>query len=99
VFDFKVFAELIRLGAGIEMTPEEVFKVGDEITRVERSFICREGVTRKDDYPPRRYFEPLKWQDGLDDDAKNAFIDRQGYDEMLTEYYVCHGWDPETGVP
>jgi len=99
VFDFKVFAELIRLGAGMEMTPEEVFQAGENITTVERSFICREGVTRKDDYPPGRYFEPLKWQDGLDDETKNTWLDRAGYDGMLDEYYSCHGWDIKTGTP
>ncbi len=99
VFDFKVFAGLIRLGSGLELTPEEVFQAGENITTVERSFICREGVTRDDDYPPARYFEPLKWQDGLDEESKNTMLDRQGYDEMLTEYYTCHGWDIKTGIP
>jgi len=99
VFDFKVFAEMIKLGAGIEMTPEEVFQAGENITTVERAFICREGITRKDDYPPVRYFEPLRWQDGLDEETRDMVLDREKYDGMLTEYYECHGWDSVTGIP
>ena len=99
VFDFGVFAELIRAGAGIDMTPEDVFRAGEEITTVERAFICREGVTRKDDYPPGRYFEPLHWQDGLDHESRDTWLEWEGYERMLDEYYDCHGWDKRTGVP
>jgi aldehyde:ferredoxin oxidoreductase len=99
VFGFDVFARLIKAGTGIEMTPEDVFRAGEAITTIERRFICREGVTRKDDYPPERYFEPLRWQEGLDDVSRGACLDREKYDGMLDEYYVCHGWDVETGVP
>ena len=99
VFDFKVFSELIRLGTGLDMTPGEVFQAGENITTVERSFICREGVTRADDYPPRRYFEPLRWQEGVDEESRNTWLDMESYDSMLTEYYECHGWDAATGVP
>ncbi|HLB25481.1 MAG TPA: aldehyde ferredoxin oxidoreductase family protein, partial [Nitrospirota bacterium] len=98
VFDFKTFGELVRAGAGLEMTPDELFQAGQNIIDVERAFICREGVTRRDDYPPARYFEPLKWQDGLDEDSKTMRLDRERYDTMLDEYYACHGWD-ENGVP
>jgi len=99
VFSFGVFSELIRHGTGIEFTPDEVFRAGEAITNVERRFICREGVTRKDDYPPDRYFEPLRWQSGVDEESRNTWLDRNKYDEMLDEYYECHGWDPVTGVP
>ena len=98
VFDFKVFAELIRLGTGIEMSPEEVFDAGERTTTIERRFICREGVTRADDYPPERYFRPLEWQDGLDEETKNTRLDRVQYNGMLDEYYACHGWD-NNGIP
>ena len=81
------------------MTPEEIFAAGHAITDVERRFICREGVGRKDDYPPTRYFEPLLWQDGLDDESRTMKLDRVLYDGMLDEYYACHGWDVKTGKP
>lgn len=99
VFGADVFAGLIKAGTGIDMTPDDVFRAGERITDIERRFICREGVTRKDDYPPARYFKPLAWQDGLDDVSKDACLDRAKYDGMLDEYYGCHGWDAGTGVP
>ncbi len=64
----------------MEITPEEIFAAGHAITDVERRFICREGVGRKDDYPPMRYFEPLMWQDGLDDESRTMKLDRVLYD-------------------
>jgi len=99
VFDFGVFSKLIKAGSGLDISPEDVFNAGVGINNIERSFICREGITRKDDYPPQRYFEPLKWQDGVDEQSKNTCLDRDEYDSMLTEYYTCHGWNTETGKP
>jgi len=99
VFGFEVFAELAEKGAGLELSPGEVFRAGESITTVERRFICREGVTRKDDYPPVRYFEPLRWTEGLDETTRDMKLDIKEYDRMLDEYYACHGWDIETGVP
>ncbi|MHB8173204.1 MAG: aldehyde ferredoxin oxidoreductase family protein [Nitrospirota bacterium] len=99
VFGFDVFSKFIKLASGIDMTPDEVFAAGNAMTDVERRFICREGVGRKDDYPPMRYFEPLKWQDGLDEESKAMKLDRAMYDGMLDEYYACHGWGVKTGKP
>jgi aldehyde:ferredoxin oxidoreductase len=99
VFDFEVFSKLIKAGSGLDISPEDVFNAGVGINNIERSFICREGVTRKDDYPPQRYFEPLKMQEGVDEQSKNTWLDRDEYDKMLTEYYICHRWNTETGIP
>ncbi len=99
VFGFRVFSDLIKTASGIDMTPEEVFEAGNAITDVERRFICREGVGRKDDYPPARYFEPLALQDGLDEESRKMKLDRALYDGMLDEYYACHSWDINTGRP
>jgi len=99
VFDFGIFSKLIKAGSGLDIPTEDVFNAGVGINNIERSFICREGITRKDDYPPKRYFEPLQLQDGVDEQSKNTWLDRDEYDRMLTEYYTCHGWNTETGIP
>ncbi len=99
VFDFEVFSQLIKWGTGIELTPQEVFEVGERITTIERMFIAREGVGRKDDFPPERYFKPLEQTEGVDESLKDMKLDRESFNTMLDEYYTLHGWDVATGVP
>jgi len=53
---------------------------------------------RKDDYPPEREFtDPLP--PGPWPRMPGSIIDREKYDELLTEYYKAHGWDKKDGIP
>jgi len=93
---FQDYVELIRVMTDMEFTPEELQQIGERIYTLERLFNIREGASRKDDYPPERYFvEPTPA--GL---AKNRGkkIDREKYDMMLDENYEMHGWD-KNGIP
>lgn len=99
VFDFETFAELIRCGLGIDLSPQEVFEVGERIITVERLFLAREGVTREDDYPPERYFQPTRFSEEAKETMRDMKLDKQLFDEMLDQYYQLHGWDPVTGIP
>ena len=99
VFDFEVFSQLIKCGIGIDLTPQEVFDVGERITTVERMFISREGIGRADDFPPERYFKPLARTEGVPEHLKDVRLDRTAFNTMLDEYYLLHGWDVATGVP
>jgi aldehyde:ferredoxin oxidoreductase len=99
VFDFEVFSQLIKWGTGIDFTAQEVFEVGERITTIERMFITQEGVGRKDDFPPERYFKPLERTEGVDESLKDMKLDRESFNTMLDEYYTLHGWDVATGVP
>ena len=99
VFDFEVFRQLIKWGMGLELSPQEVFEVGERITTIERMFIAREGVRRENDFPPERYFKPLKRTEGVDKNLKDEKLDRECFNEMLDEYYQLHGWDVATGIP
>ncbi len=95
VFMFSEFGKLVELGAGIQMTEQELFDVGDRITTMERLFIAREGIRRKDDILPERFFKPLEWTNC----APEKIVDPECFQQMLTEYYQWHGWDTETGIP
>ncbi|MDD5511155.1 MAG: aldehyde ferredoxin oxidoreductase family protein [Dehalococcoidales bacterium] len=98
LLDFAFFSELVRCATGIDLTAEEIFAVGERIVNLERMFLVREGIKRKDDFPPPRYFEPLVWQDGLKTEEKDLKLDRAAFEGMLDEYYRLRGWDSE-GVP
>lgn len=84
-------AKLFTAATGIEMTDEEFLKCGERVYNVERLFNYENGIRRKDDYPPKRFFEePLKRGPG-----KGIKLDDQEYDNLLGDYYEAHGWDKE----
>ena len=95
LLDFQFFADLIRYATGLRLTPDEIFAAGERIITQERLFLVREGISREDDFPPQRYFEPLVWQEDLKPEEKNLALDRASYERMLDEYYELHGWDRE----
>ena len=54
------FAEVFSAATGIEMSGKDLLRAAERVYNVERAFIVREGVRRKDDYPPEREFtDPL----------------------------------------
>ena len=91
---FEDLRKLIYYGSGMKISLEELFKIGERIITLERMFLIREGIGRKDDTLPFRYFEPMP--SGA---HKGEKIDRECFNKMLNEYYQLHGWDPHTGIP
>ena len=68
--------------------------VGKRVIDTERMFNVREGVSRKHDTLPKRYFDdpaPLKT-------AKGHHIDREQFAAALSRYYKLRGWDSEGRV-
>jgi aldehyde:ferredoxin oxidoreductase len=60
-----------------------------------KAYTIREGLTRKDDRWPARFFsEPLP-----EGPAKGAVLSRDEIDRLLDEYYELRGWDKESGLP
>ncbi|HIC90776.1 MAG TPA: aldehyde:ferredoxin oxidoreductase [Syntrophaceae bacterium] len=98
VFDFETLASMANLAIGLDLTARDVFEIGERITNIERMFLVREGITRKDDFLPQRYFEPIRWSNGLTEEEKDLKLMEEGFNEMLNEYYQLHGWDMN-GIP
>ena len=91
----KDMVDLFVPVTGIRVSEKEMREIADRILTLERAFIVREGITRKDDILVGRFMdEPIHGgpQNGL------AF-EREKWDKMLDEYYGLVGWDKETGVP
>lgn len=85
---------LFNLATGLDYDVDRMIKAAERIYNVERAFLVRLGVTRKDDYPPERFFaEPIP-----SGPAKGQILDREKYDKMLDEYYQLRGWTRQ-GVP
>jgi len=91
---YRQFARFIRLATGLEISSRELRTTAERIYTLERMLLVGDGISRKDDTLPKRYFEePIP-----EGPAKGAVIERQDFDSMLDEYYRLHGWDKD-GIP
>ena len=93
-FDENHYPEFYSAITGVEFTLDELLAKSRAIYDLTRLINCRKGVSRKDDYAPRRLFE-LPIQSGPWAGKK---IDRAEYDALLDLYYDKRGWDRD-GIP
>ncbi len=85
---------LVNSATGFGYTVDGLKEVGVRSWTVERLFNLREGLGRKDDTLPDRFFT-LPIHDGP---SKDAVVNRSDFDREIQAYYGLWGWDPE-GVP
>jgi aldehyde:ferredoxin oxidoreductase len=85
---------LYKAGIDWDASLYELMKVGERRLNRMRFFNAREGFTRKDDYLPERFFEPLP-----DDPSAGTRVDKAEFDKALGLYYAVAGWDEVTGNP
>jgi aldehyde:ferredoxin oxidoreductase len=83
-------ADLITTATGWEVSGEELTRIGERIVNLERAFLVRDGLSRKDDTLPEKYQEPLP-----DGPSKGLCISEEELDRMLNDYYDRRGWDQE----
>jgi len=86
--------ELLNAATGWNYTVEEFMRTGERVNAFCRMFNIREGITRKDDYLPPRFMEPLEGGP-----TGGQSITAEEFNSMLRDYYNICGWDPETGIP
>jgi len=92
VLPFPKAAEVIHAATGLSMDANAVAQVGERIVNIERAFLVREGITRKDDTMPSRFLrEPF-----TNGNSKGSVFEQE---PMLDEYYAERGWDLRTGIP
>ena len=89
------YAELTSAAMGIDLTEEEFMTIGKRGRNLEKAFnTLHTDFDRKDDYPPLRFMEePVK-----SGPYKGFRCEKEGWDEMLNEFYSLHGWDQETSL-
>ncbi len=87
-------AELYQAATGRVLSREELFAAAERLINIERCMDAREGLTRKDDTLPKRFFRPFP-----SGTRQGKALDLQKMEEMKTVYYQTRGWDPETGLP
>lgn len=90
--DLEWYAKILSSIMGKNYTLNDIYLAADRVYSLIRSYWVREfrgNWDRKKDYPPERWFE-----DGVD----GQHLDRERYDDLLSEYYRIRGWD-ERGIP
>jgi aldehyde:ferredoxin oxidoreductase len=87
----KRAARLMKVVTGFDFNERDLAQVGERIVNLERVYLVREGITRKDDRLPERFTkEPLP--DGA---SKGSVFEME---PMLEEYYRARGWSTN-GIP
>jgi aldehyde:ferredoxin oxidoreductase len=86
--------EMIRAVTGWDITVEELMVVGERRLNLFRTFNAREGLDRKDDKLPKKFFKQLK---GAGPTAGIALTNDE-IESAIDEYYRLAGWT-NNGVP
>jgi aldehyde:ferredoxin oxidoreductase len=83
-------ADLVTTATGWEVSGDELTKIGVRIINLERAFLVRDGLSRKDDTLPDKYRQPMP-----DGPSKGLCISQEELGQMLDDYYQRRGWDQE----
>lgn len=90
----KDMADLFSLATGVDMNEETMWTAANRLYTVEKAFLVREGLRRKDDALAGKWGnEPVP-----DGPCKGERIDPEKFSKLLDEYYQLRGWDEE-GIP
>ncbi len=91
LYQWDVLSKIVYGTTGKELSEEDFKNIAKNITDLARKFNVREGITRKDDTLPKRFFnEPLP--------ESGKVIREEDLQKMLDDYYKLRGWD-ENGIP
>jgi aldehyde:ferredoxin oxidoreductase len=94
-YNEEVASKLLQLATGRPYNVDVLNECVERVMNIERAYEIREGMDRRHDTLPRRFFEePVK-----DGKYKGVHIDREKFEEMKDRYYELHGWDVKTGIP
>ena len=92
IFNFQIITDFLNLVTGFSYTVEEVINAGERIVTLTRIINNKMGVNRVNDQLPKRWFEPIKFED------KNLSLTKEEFEYALSLYYKLRGWD-ENGYP
>jgi aldehyde:ferredoxin oxidoreductase len=86
--------EALNSVTGLNFSVDELMIIGERMNNLCRCFNVREGISRKDDYLPRRFIEePLP-----DGPSQGQRITNEELQNMLDNYYELRGWN-RMGIP
>lgn len=86
--------EMVRAITGWRVSLYELMKVGQRRLNLLRVFNAREGLTRKDDRLPKKFFQPLQGEGP----TAGVALDPVEIEAALDLYYQLNGWTSD-GIP
>jgi aldehyde:ferredoxin oxidoreductase len=88
-------ADVASASTGVDFSEERVHKICDRIYNLERAYLVKHGIRRKDDVPPRHFYEvPIP-----DGPSKGMKIDMEQFEKLKDAFYELRGQDIKTGAP
>lgn len=87
---FGMIPAMLKAVTGLTFDDVKLMEIGNRIFTMKRAFICKTGITKKDDKLPERFMVTPRIVGGT---AVLANVE-----SMLPSYYRLRGWD-ENGVP
>jgi aldehyde:ferredoxin oxidoreductase len=97
-FDLDLVAGLYSSATGWKGEPTELQKGAERIWNIEKLLNIREGFSRKDDLPPKRWLESIQFgkeERVLMDYFRKRVITGEDIAQLLQDYYKERGWDSE----
>jgi aldehyde:ferredoxin oxidoreductase len=95
VYPWKTLVRLFPLLIGVEMNEADLKRIAERIVTLTRAFNVREGISRKDDFWPDKFYEePLPHGSS----GEGYVLKKNEFNRMLDEYYELSGWD-HNGIP
>ncbi|MDP2916702.1 MAG: aldehyde ferredoxin oxidoreductase C-terminal domain-containing protein, partial [Dehalococcoidia bacterium] len=85
-------AELLSAATGFKLTPDDLYRIGERGSNIERAFNVREGARRSWDTLPKR----LLTESVKSGPTKGQIVE---LDVLLDDFYKLCGWDLKTGIP
>lgn len=86
---------MLRYATGWDFSLDDYMKVGERRLNMMRAFNAREGMGRKDDQMPKKFFAAL----GGTGPTAGASWTREELELNKDRYYKAAGWDPISGNP
>ena len=96
--DEEVLTETFNTATGLDLSTEEMMKIGRRIVTLERCYNLREGWSRKCDVLPWRLMNE-KAVDLAPNQPAPAIMSPENLGRLLEDYYRLNGWDPDNGFP
>lgn len=93
-FGFDRLGPLLEKITGLNFNPDDLMKLGEKISNINRMYNIKNGRTRKEDTLPPRFFKE-KHLAGL---FEGKYLTEEIFHQWLDLYYQVRGWDKE-GVP
>lgn len=92
-WDLYNINRIMRAGTGMTTTSWELMKLGERVTTLARIYNLKEGLDKKDDALPDRFFDPP-----TSGTLSDTSIDHEKFMKARETYYQMMGWD-KNGVP